>query len=98
MGLKDDMWRLEARGAESDVKGGAINQSSNIMFVRGETQSKAVNEMVSAENPDEIDISDEDEGDDEEPAEANAEKSQKVRNVEEMDVPDAVFGGLKKTD
>jgi len=101
LGLKDDMWRLEAKGVESDVKkagaGGGAGQS-NIMFVRGETQSKAVNEMVSAENPDEIDISDEDEGDDEEPAEADAEKSQKVRNVEEMDVPDAVFGGLKKTD
>ena len=66
------------------------------MFVRGETQSKAVNEMVSAENPDEIDISDEEEGDDEEAAED--EGSKKVRNVEEMDVPDAVFGGLKKTD
>merc|ERR1712098_589448 len=78
LGLKDDMWRLEAKGVESDVKkagaGGGTGQS-NIMFVRGETQSKAVNEMVSAENPDEIDISDEDEGDDEEPAEADAEVS-----------------------
>merc|ERR1712226_975087 len=35
LGLKDDMWRLEAKGSESDVKksgGGA--QQSNIMFVR----------------------------------------------------------------
>merc|ERR1711915_968689 len=87
MGLKDDMWRLEARGAESDVKSGGINQSSNIMFVRGETQSKAVEEMVSAENPDEIDISEEEE---------DEEKDAQIANIEEMDVPDKVFGGLKK--
>merc|ERR1719431_311476 len=98
MGLKDDMWRLEARGAESDVKksGGGAAQQSNIMFVRGETQSKAVNEMASAENPDEIDIS-EDEEDTEEAGEVGEETAtKKVSNVEEMDVPDAVFGGLKK--
>ena len=35
------------------------------MFVRGDEQSKAVQEMQSADNPDEIDIS-EDEDDDEE--------------------------------
>merc|ERR1711899_589953 len=62
MGLKDDMWRLEAKGHESDVK---KPTGSNIMFVRGDEQSKAVQEMQSAENPDEIDIS-EDEDDDEE--------------------------------
>ena len=65
------------------------------MFVRGETQSKAVNEMATAENPDEIDIS-EDEEDTEEAVEETGAK--KVSNVEEMDVPDAVFGGLKKSD
>ena len=67
------------------------------MFVRGETQSKAVQEMVPADNPDEIDISDEDD-DDEDQTETGEETSAKVRNVEEMDVPDAVFGGLKKSD
>ena len=66
------------------------------MFVRGETQSKAVQEAVTADNPDEIDISDEE--DDDEQTEAGEETSAKVRNVEEMDVPDAVFGGLKKSD
>ena len=67
------------------------------MFVRGETQSKAVNEMASAENPDEIDIS-EDEEDNEEAGEVGEETvTKKVSNVEEMDVPDAVFGGLKKS-
>merc|ERR1712210_15838 len=94
MGLKDDMWRLEAKGHESDVKKPV---GSNIMFVRGDEQSKAVQEMQSADNPDEIDISeDEDEeeeegGDDGEPPK----KKEKVA-VEEMDVPDKVFGGLKK--
>merc|ERR1719150_2494562 len=61
MGLKDDMWRLEAKGHESDVK---KPTGSNIMFVRGDEQSKAVQEMQSTENPDEIDIS-EDEDEDE---------------------------------
>jgi len=92
MGLKDDMWRLEARGAESDVKGGG-SQQSNIMFVRGETQSKAVEDMVTSENPDEIDIS-EDEDDEED--EGKEEKEVQIANIEEMDVPDKVFGGLKK--
>ena len=40
MGLKDDMWRLEAKGMESDVKERelASARQQNIMFVRGETQ------------------------------------------------------------
>ena len=100
LGLKDDMWKLEAKGAESDVKttgGGGGGAGSNIMFIRGETQSKAVNESATAENPDEIDISDDDE---EEEANDDAAESapKRVSNVEEMDVPDAVFGGLKKSD
>ena len=34
MGLKDDMWRLEARGAESDVKKGEqiVHISSDPLF------------------------------------------------------------------
>merc|ERR1719347_2284604 len=91
MGLKDDMWRLEARGAESDVKK-ASGTTNNIMFVRGDEQSKAVQEMQSAENPDEIYISDDE--DDEDEGEEKAEVQ--IANIEEMDVPDKVFGGLKK--
>ena len=103
LGLKDDMWRLEAKGAESDVKnagggaGGAGGAGSNIMFIRGETQSQAVNDSATAENPDEIDISDE-EDDEAEPNDAGETAPKKVSNVEELDVPDAVFGGLKKSD
>ena len=36
------------------------------MFVRGDEQSKAVQEMQSAENPDEIDISEDEDEDEEE--------------------------------
>ena len=99
LGLKDDMWRLEAKGAESDVKtsGGGAGAGSNIMFIRGETQSQAVNDSATAENPDEIDISDE-EDDEAEPNDAGETAPKKVSNVEELDVPDAVFGGLKKSD
>jgi len=101
MGLKDDMWRLEARGAESDVKkdgaaGGAAPPSNNIMFVRGEGQSKAVEEMKVAENPDEINIDEDSEDEEEEQEEDGKTKSKDVTDLEEMDVPDKVFGGLKR--
>ena len=97
LGLKDDMWKLDAKGAESDVKSGG---GSNIMFIRGETQSKAVNDSATAENPDEIDISeDEDEDENNDDAEdSTASAPKRVSNVEKLDVPDAVFGGLKKAD
>ena len=100
LGLKDDMWRLEAKGAESDVKttGGGAGAGSNIMFIRGETQSQAVNDSATAENPDEIDISDEDDDEDAETNNDGETAPKKVSNVEEMDVPEAVFGGLKKPD
>merc|ERR1712029_466294 len=55
-----------------------------------EFEVKHGNEDTLRENPDEIDISDEDE-EEEEGAPVN-----KVSNVEEMDVPEAVFGSLKK--
>lgn len=94
MGLKDDMWRLEAKGHESDVKKPV---GSNIMFVRGDEQSKAVQDMQSADNPDEIDISeDEDEEEEEGGEDGEPPKKKEKVAVEEMDVPDKVFGGLKK--
>ena len=87
------------------------------MFVRGDEQSKAVQEMQSADNPDEIDISEDEDDDEEEEGGDDGEfknldtfciiwptflcpgeppkKKEKVA-VEEMDVPDKVFGGLKK--
>merc|ERR1711874_696034 len=99
MGLKDDMWRLEAKGMESDVKNQEKTgeKGSNIMFVRGEQQSKAVQESVTATNPDEIDIDDDDDEEEDEEEEEEGD-TKKAGEVEEMDVPDKVFGGLKKDD
>ena len=84
------------------------------MFVRGDEQSKAVQDMQSADNPDEIDISENEDEEEEEGGEDGIhmnhtetywnmllwsgeppKKKEKVA-VEEMDVPDKVFGGLKK--
>jgi len=89
MGLKDDMWRLEAKGMESDVKN---PEKENIMFVRGEQQSAAVTNTVAAANPDEIDIDDDDEEEDDD--EGGEVVPKKAGDVEEMDVPDRVFGDL----
>jgi len=106
LGLKDDMWRLEAKGMESDVKAGEAAgggggggappaKNQNIMFVRGETQSKAVEESETNVNPDEIDI----DSDDDEDGEGEDEQSvQVVGKLEKMDVPDKVFGGLIKNE
>ena len=108
LGLKDDMWRLEAKGMESDIKadsaapggsGAAAAKNSNIMFVRGETQSKAVEESETAVNPDEINIDSDDSDDDGEGGdEEEAGEAVAVGNLEKMDIPDKVFGGLKKND
>merc|ERR1719319_884240 len=89
MGLKDDMWRLEAKGLDSDVKN---PEKENIMFVRGEQQSSAVTNTVAPANPDEIDIDDDDEEEDDD--NENEVVPKKAGNVEEMDVPDRVFGDL----
>ena len=52
--------------------------------------------MQAADNPDEIDIS-EDEDEEEEEAEGDGEPpKKKMKDVEKMDIPDKVFGGLKK--
>ena len=65
------------------------------MFVRGDEQSKAVQEMEAGDNPDEIDISEDEEEEGEEDGSGEPPKK-KMKDVEEMDVPDKVFGGLKK--
>jgi hypothetical protein len=52
MGLKDDMWRLEAKGMESDVREGAAPaRQQNIMFVRGETQVQSPIEKYVIKGP-----------------------------------------------
>jgi pre-mRNA-splicing factor SYF1 len=85
-GDKDDMRLLEAKVAEMQDK-----KSSSVSFVRGETQSKAVEEAAkeATTNPDEIDLDDGSSDDDEN---SNA----RGGAVEEQAIPSQVFGGLKK--
>ena len=95
-GEKDDMRMLEAKAVE-------MQQKSSVSFVRGDTQSKAVEEASkeATVNPDEIDLDDDDDDEsDEEPAEGGAENGTKraVGGVEEQAIPSQVFGSLKKDD
>ena len=105
-GMKDDMRMLEAKAAEMNAKKDAVkaaaaaapvNLAGNVMFVRGEKQSKAVEEAAKepAVNPDEIDLDDDDDesssgGEDDEPKEKPM-----VGGVEKQAIPTKVFGGLK---
>ncbi len=65
----------------------------NIMFVRGETQSKAIEEAEKegTTNPDAIDL-DDDEDDDEE--EDDGPSAEKKRKIETQAIPSEVFGSL----
>lgn len=99
-GVKDGMRLLEAKAAEmaklnSKASTASSNKTSNIMFVRGETQGKGDEDKVI--NPDEIDIDVEsDEDMEKEPAD-DVDIMQKIR-IEKQMVPSKVFGGLKRTD
>ncbi|CAG9759678.1 unnamed protein product [Ceutorhynchus assimilis] len=90
-GEKDGMRLLEVRAAEMASSSGAQKSAtSGIMFVRGETQGGKKDKVV---NPDEIDIDadggeDEDGEDDEDPEPL----------LEQIEVPQEVFGSLKKPD
>jgi hypothetical protein len=59
-----------------------------------------VEETQSGANPDEIDIDDDDDDEEEEDEGEGGEEVEAVQvgTVEKMDVPDKVFGGLKKSD
>ncbi len=85
-------------------KGSASAGGGGVSFVRGETQSRAVEETRTA-NPDEIDIDDDDDDDDDddengpsEGGEADEGKKKSVGGVEKQAIPSQVFGGLKKDD
>ena len=106
-GMKDDMRMLEAKAAEMNAKKDAVkeaaasapvNLAGNVMFVRGEKQSKAVEEAAKepAVNPDEIDLDDDDD-DDESSSGGEDEPKEKpvVGGVEKQAIPTKVFGGLK---
>lgn len=105
----DKMQQLEAAAEANDgaekMGRGAAGAGGSISFVRGETQSKAVNEAQinrKADNPDEIDIDDGEDDDDEGAEEVDsgeARSDKKVfRGVEKQAVPTEVFGGLVKDD
>lgn len=103
-GMKDDMRMLEAKTAEMDAKkdkaraaaaDAPVNLAGNVMFVRGEKQSKAVEEAAKepAVNPDEIDLDDDD--DESSSGEDDAKEKPVVGGVEKQAIPTKVFGGLK---
>ena len=102
---QDEMKLLEEKAAaasadkENRPKDGLGR--SNIMFVRGETQSKAVDEAMkgqSVSNPDEIDIDDEDEEDEEDTDNEDETQPGSFGGVEKQAIPAEVFGGLRKED
>merc|ERR1719295_2370470 len=118
---RDEMKALEenasvaaAAAAPSSETSKKENVDRNIMFVRGETQSKSVEEAQRtqlAENPDEIDLDDDDEDDedddDDENEGANGSNGngdggpiveRSVGKVEKPAIPAEVFGSLKKDD
>ena len=70
----------------------SIFNLQNCLFL---LQSKAVEENQGGANPDEIDIDEDEDEDGEGQEEAEAVQ---VGSVEKMDVPDKVFGSLKKND
>ncbi len=90
---EDQMKLLEAQMSTSATS--KPPSGSSVSFVRGETQSEAVEAAgrEAAANPDEIDIDDDDDDDDDDGDEDRA-----VGGVEKQAIPSQVFGGLKKDD
>ncbi len=98
-------------GAPAAAGGVGAGAAGSVSFVRGETQSRAVEEERAA-NPDEIDIdedSDEEGGDAAAAPEAAAaaaaaengrekKKRETAGGLEKQAIPSQVFGGLKKDD
>ena len=103
-GKQDEMKMLEEKMSSADKENRPTDAQarSNIMFVRGETQSKEVEEAQKNQvtnNPDEIDIDDDDDEDEDEESE-NEEESKKgsFGGFEKQAIPSEVFGGLRKED
>ncbi|KAG8178719.1 hypothetical protein JTE90_023265 [Oedothorax gibbosus] len=89
---KDSMQNLEAQAklmAQGEPKEATLINRGKVMFVKGETtaEEKTMIEMSKATNPDEIDLDGDFESDEEE-------KVEEIQ-LEERQVPDEVFGGLK---
>merc|ERR1712113_1134818 len=94
-GKQDEMKMLEEKmssSADKENRPTDAQARSNIMFVRGETQSKEVEEAQKNQvtnNPDEIDIDDDDE---------DESKKGSFGGFEKQAIPSEVFGGLRKED
>lgn len=104
LALNNDMRMLEAIAAKTSSGTDQPNKP-NILFVRGETQSRAVEEAEAeqnADNPDEIDLDDDDDDDDDEEGEgenADDDDDEEVATgLEKQAVPSQVFGGLVNDD
>ena len=103
---QDEMKLLEEKAAAASADKENMPKESmadrNIMFVRGETQSKAVEEAMknqSVSNPDEIDIdNDDDEDEDDDVENEDGAPPNSFGGVQKQAIPLEVFGGLKKDD
>jgi len=101
---QDEMKLLEEKAAAASADKENMPKESmadrNIMFVRGETQSKAVEEAMknqSVSNPDEIDIdNDDDEDEDDDVENEDGAPPNSFGGVQKQAIPLEVFGGLKK--
>ena len=98
----DSMKDLDNQAAVTATDKENVPKKSNIMFVRGETQSKSVleAEKETTVNPDAIDLddddSDEEDSEDQSDKEDNGEPvAKKSKIIEEQAIPTEVFGGLK---
>ena len=102
-GKQDEMKMLEEKmssSADKENRPTDAQARSNIMFVRGETQSKEVEEAQKNQvtnNPDEIDIDDDDDEDEESENEEESKKGS-FGGFEKQAIPSEVFGGLRKED
>ncbi|ELU10183.1 hypothetical protein CAPTEDRAFT_149139 [Capitella teleta] len=91
---QNEMQKLEQKArelAEESLRDQPASDKGAIMFVRSNTTEEELGELVKTNNPEEINIDDEDDAEDE---------TQTVQEVEvqKLSVPTEVFGGLVKED
>lgn len=86
----DEMKLLEAKAAQaaSSQKQDKVQPNKGILFVRSDKPPQASAQPAATDNPDEIDLDDDEE--EEKPA------SKENLEIRKRAVPDQVFGGIKK--
>eukprot|EP00112_Aurelia_sp_Birch-Aquarium-sp1_P022081 Seg611.1 transcript_id=Seg611.1/GoldUCD/mRNA.D3Y31 product="Pre-mRNA-splicing factor SYF1" protein_id=Seg611.1/GoldUCD/D3Y31 len=97
---KNEMEKLEeqaksiAEGARKDMPSAAAGQKG-VLFVRGETtQPSELSDIAKTVNPEEISLDDDD--DDDDVSSSDNENEQQDVNLEQKQVPDEVYGGIKR--